>query len=418
MTSSETIKRVRIYLNERDQASGQPLYLAALERLQREGATGATVLRGIAGFGAGQRLRTASASGFSSSPLVIEWVDRIERVGRILPLLDDLLQEALITVEDVRVYRAILRSSGPFGERSVGQLMQHEPASAHPETSLRTALALMLEREQTTLPVVDAQGTIVGILSAADLEQRGGLALPLRLLPVLNETERQALLDSLPERALAEVMTNDIRTVYVESSIPQALNPLIEWGLDNVPVLDREGQLAGLFGTEQALHAAVRAAPTATGAIRDAEPPTPIGLVMQRAVPTVPSSAALATVASLVLSSPERFVVVLDEGKPVGVISDSSLIGQLPGPARAAWLTALRAPALPVQNLDQGDFPTAAQLAMHDTPVLNEQAPQEDALQLMLSGTHMLVLVVNAEGKLQGVLTRRAILRALAQAAA
>jgi PII-like signaling protein len=66
MTSSETIKRVRIYLNERDQASGQPLYLAALERLQREGATGATVLRGIAGFGAGRSDRAGRA--YSTPP--------------------------------------------------------------------------------------------------------------------------------------------------------------------------------------------------------------------------------------------------------------------------------------------------------------------------------------------------------------
>ena len=59
MSGTEPIQRVRIYLNERDQAQEQPLYLAALERLRREGATGATVLRGIAGFGAGSRLRTS-----------------------------------------------------------------------------------------------------------------------------------------------------------------------------------------------------------------------------------------------------------------------------------------------------------------------------------------------------------------------
>ncbi len=106
MSSNESIKRVRIYLNERDLTAGQPLYLAALERLRREGATGATALRGIAGFGAGHRLRTAGIADFSSNPVVIEWVDRSERVLRIMPALDDLLPEALITVEDIRVYRA------------------------------------------------------------------------------------------------------------------------------------------------------------------------------------------------------------------------------------------------------------------------------------------------------------------------
>src|SRR5438045_9699282 len=115
MSSNEPIQRVRIYLNERDMSAGQPLYLATLDRLRREGATGATVLRGIAGFGAGRRLRVTGAADLNTAPVVVEWVDRAERVGRVLPTLDDLLPEALITIEDLRVYRAVLRAGGPFG---------------------------------------------------------------------------------------------------------------------------------------------------------------------------------------------------------------------------------------------------------------------------------------------------------------
>ena len=81
MASNEPVQRVRIYLNERDLAAGQPTYLAALERLRREGATGATALRGIAGFGAGHRIRISGADALTTSPVVIEWVDRAERVA-------------------------------------------------------------------------------------------------------------------------------------------------------------------------------------------------------------------------------------------------------------------------------------------------------------------------------------------------
>src|SRR4051794_33948897 len=99
MPTNEPIQRVRIYLNERDMSEGQPLYLATLDRLRREGATGATALRGIAGFGAGSRVRTAGVADLTAAPIVIEWVDRAERVVRVLPRLDDLLSAALITVE-------------------------------------------------------------------------------------------------------------------------------------------------------------------------------------------------------------------------------------------------------------------------------------------------------------------------------
>src|SRR5262245_25360486 len=116
MPTNELIQRVRIYLSERDMADGQALYMLTLERLRREGATGATALRGIAGFGPGHRTRTVGPSDLNqSAPIVIEWVDRAERVLRVLPTLDALLPNALITVEDLQIYRAALRSAGPFG---------------------------------------------------------------------------------------------------------------------------------------------------------------------------------------------------------------------------------------------------------------------------------------------------------------
>src|SRR5262249_52604084 len=123
-SSHEPIQRVRIYLSERDTSEGRALYLIVLERLQREGATGATAIRGVAGFGPGHRLPTPGPTDLSHSPpVVLEWIDRAERVARVLPLLDDLIPNALITLEDLHVYRAALRSSGRFGERSVGEVM-------------------------------------------------------------------------------------------------------------------------------------------------------------------------------------------------------------------------------------------------------------------------------------------------------
>src|SRR6476619_4288885 len=137
MAGTEPIERVRIYLNERDQAENQPLYLAVLELLLREGATGATVLRGIAGFGAGSRLRTSGIADFTPAPILIEWVDRAERVARVLPMLDDLLPNALITIEDLRAYRAVLRTGGPFGDRTVGQMMARAVATTTRDMPLR-----------------------------------------------------------------------------------------------------------------------------------------------------------------------------------------------------------------------------------------------------------------------------------------
>lgn len=420
MSQSEIIKRVRIYLSERDQAEGQPLYLAALERLRREGATGATALRGVAGFGAGQRLRTSAIGGMNEAPIIIEWVDRAERIARILPLLDELLREALITTEDLRVYRAVLRSSGPFGDRTVGQAMARQPATAQPGMLVRTAVELMLAHDQALLPVVDERGTLLGVCGAAELANRAELALPLRLLPALDEPERTALLGGLPLRSLADVMSADPRTIGVESSIAQALSPLIEWGIDLLPVLDHEGRLAGLLGAEQVLRAAVPESGRMAGAVRDAEPPTPASLVMQRAVPTVPATAPLAAVIEQLLGAPERFLVAIEDGRPRGIITDVGLTSKLAGAPRAAWLAALGLPQpeLPALPEAAGEPGAAALLADASCPIVGTHTPQEQVIGLLLAGAHERLLVAEDDGRLAGVMSRRGLVRALAQASA
>lgn len=98
--------RVRAYFGERDKHHGKSLWKALLEYLRREGAAGATVTRGIAGYGAHSMIHTASIVDLSSDlPLVLEWVDTEERVGRLLPTLEEMLQGGLITIDLVTIAR-------------------------------------------------------------------------------------------------------------------------------------------------------------------------------------------------------------------------------------------------------------------------------------------------------------------------
>lgn len=98
--------RVRAYFGERDKSAGTPLWSALLEHLRREGAAGATVTRGIAGYGAHSKIHAANIVDLSADlPLVLEWVDSKERVDKLLPSIEELLQGGLITVEPVTIVR-------------------------------------------------------------------------------------------------------------------------------------------------------------------------------------------------------------------------------------------------------------------------------------------------------------------------
>jgi len=96
----------RIFIGESDRWQGKPLADALVERLRREGFAGATVLRGLAGFGARSVVHTAHLLELSQDlPLVIEVVDTEEHVKRLEPILDEMVADGLVTLEKVRVLR-------------------------------------------------------------------------------------------------------------------------------------------------------------------------------------------------------------------------------------------------------------------------------------------------------------------------
>ena len=101
--------RLRIYIGEADRWHGRPLYEAIVERLRGEGVAGATVLRGIEGFGKNAHLHTSKLLRLSEDlPIVIDVVDTTDRIRSVLPELDAMVADGVITLEPVEVvaYRA------------------------------------------------------------------------------------------------------------------------------------------------------------------------------------------------------------------------------------------------------------------------------------------------------------------------
>ncbi len=106
-------KQVRIYIGESDQWHGKPLFVAIVERLKQHDVAGATVLRGIEGYGANSRVHTARILRLSEDlPVVIEVVDIAERIERVLPLLDEMVTEGLVTLQDVQVVKYVHSQPG------------------------------------------------------------------------------------------------------------------------------------------------------------------------------------------------------------------------------------------------------------------------------------------------------------------
>ncbi len=97
---------MRIFIGESDRYHKRPLYEVLLELFRKEGFAGATVLKGVAGFGANSVLHTDRLLCLSQDlPVVIEVIDSEEKIENIIPQLDSMLQGGMITLEKARVIR-------------------------------------------------------------------------------------------------------------------------------------------------------------------------------------------------------------------------------------------------------------------------------------------------------------------------
>ena len=114
LTGERTL--MRIHIGERDKYKGKPLYEAIVHLLRERGFAGATVLRGIMGFGATAGIHTEKVLRLSTDlPLVVETVESEEKIQALLPILDEMMGGGLITLEraNVVIYRGEASSGAP-----------------------------------------------------------------------------------------------------------------------------------------------------------------------------------------------------------------------------------------------------------------------------------------------------------------
>lgn len=98
---------MRIFIDEEDRWGKRSLFEAIVETLRSEGIAGATVLKGIEGFGARRELHAARSIDFSSNlPVVIEVAESGEKIRALIPALQSMIAEGLITLEKIRIARS------------------------------------------------------------------------------------------------------------------------------------------------------------------------------------------------------------------------------------------------------------------------------------------------------------------------
>lgn len=406
-------KRLTIYIGESDKWRGKALHIALLETLRTQGMAGATVTRGLSGFGAHSVIRTANILALSVDlPLIVQVIDTPEKIESVLKVIAPMVGEGLITLDDVEVVKYTHRYLNPLpADKRVSDVMTRKVVTLKDTASIAEAWETMLKRLLKALPVLNKDGEVVGILTDEDLLDRAGLEQHLSIAERLDAKMLQAELDGLRSSPLKvrDVMTSPAITIRGDEPLSVAAARMAEHRIKRLPVLDEKGKLIGVLSRVDVLKQVVseeskkRAAKAPRGAART------LGDIMVREIPTIEEEAPLADVVARFLEAGTRRLIVVNEtGQPLGLISDADAVTRVQPAAQRGVMQALRGKrTAPDENV------TAAQIMSGEVLSAPPGALLTEAAHLMLAQKRKWMVVVDADGKTIGLVDRQVLLKAV-----
>jgi len=413
MTSrlSEDAQLLTIFIGESDKWRGQPLYAAILETLKREKIAGATVVRGVAGFGAHSHIHTASILRLSEDlPLCIQVVDKPDRIAHAIDIVGPMVREGLVTVEDLHVVKYTHRYLNPLpADKYVEEVMTREVVTLSPDMSVAEAWQKMLETLIKALPVVNNNGAVVGMLTDGDLLERAGLQ---QRLSVAAKLDVSTLKDEIAGLVASPIMVSNVMskpaiTVHAKDSLGLAAARMAKEGVKRLPVLDENSRLVGVLSRVDVLRLVTEkeakklTAPLGAAiSVRD---------VMSPSIPVVQEKDDLATIVDTMLEGgSHRVIVVNGKGHAIGLISDSDVVARIQPAEQPDVLAALqgkgKAPSSKV---------TAAELMSPGVLTAKPETALVEAVKLMMSPKRKWLVVVDEKNHPLGLVDRHILLRAM-----
>lgn len=419
-----TTRQVWIYIDEGDSQHGRSVAQRIIDTLRAAGCPGATILRGVGGYGVHGVIHSDIIVDVPSHlPLIITFIDRADRIASVLPGLRALVTEGLITITPVEVVQYSHREGGPFPRHlTVADVMTRNVAAVRIDTPIAEIVGLLIDRALRALPVVDADQRVVGIITDGDLLERGGARLPLRiqqLLPLGDRAAQVAALAEQPQRA-ADVMTPDPVTLPAATPLAQAAAVMADRNLKRLPVVDGAGQLVGMvsrFDLLKTVAEGLRQRPEQALRLPDGAPAT-VGALLIADVPTVHRDTPLAETLDRLLETEKRRVVVVDDHQQVvGIITDGDVLRRAARRVQGGVLQRLatwfgggtRPEGLEVAAKGR----TAADIMTSPVFTVTPETPTAAAIGLMMAHKIKRLPVVDGEGRLIGIIGRAALLNAL-----
>jgi CBS domain-containing protein len=263
-------------------------------------------------------------------PVKIEIMLPCSDVNLFLPVLEDMVEEGVISVREISVYSYKTRKYIIPCQLFVNEIMTKHPHSVTSSTPVDQVASLLLSSPFTGVPVVDEKNRPIGIITQGDLIYRADMPLRIGLLNLSDRSYVDEILKSMSGKIAAQVMTPGVVSVSSESKVTEAVQLMVEQHVKRLPVVDQAGVLSGMLSRVDIFHTITKTT-TANKNIADQKIHVKnvrfVSDIMQRDTHTVLPQASVEDVLKIIDTDAIQRVAVVDQDNRFnGLISDRHLL--------------------------------------------------------------------------------------------
>lgn len=413
--------KIEIFTNEEAVHGGAPLYKAVVQYvLGLKIAARCLVARCMEGCYENGEMATQSVLiGSFNMPVRIDIVLPSVQADLILPALEEMVEEGIVTVSEIAVRCHKTRNHLFPRHLKVKDMMTPDPKTVELTTPVSDVVRLLLSSIFTGLPVVDEDGCPRGVISQGDLIYRGGMPARLGLLADSGTGRQDAVLQALAGKKARDIMSPAV-CIGEDQLLTKAVHLMLEKGLKRLPVTGEKGTLTGILSRMDVFRTITRHSPD-WAAFRSQDIPVDnlkyVSGIMRRDVHTVLPDTPVAEVLQMIADNDIQRVAVTDEaGGLLGLISDRDLLAAFSDQKEGIWEYLTGRLPFGQRGRDQTfsrhlAVKTAAEVMQTEPPAVLEDATLDEAIGLMTRKMIKRLPVLDHQGKFKGMISRESLLR-------
>ena len=415
---------VRIYTSEEARYEGKPLSQAILNYVHGlKISARCLVSKAAAGCYENGEIATFGVEVLSyNMPLEITVILPSGEKDAVLPVLERMTEDGIMTVEEKEVLWHKSRKQLIPRQVKVRDIMTAGPVSVPVTAPAVEIIKILAEAGFRGIPVTGSDGRPAGIVTQGDLLRRAGMPLQLGLLTDLAAHHLKVLEKTLSGFSAKDLMSSPVVIVNEEENLSAAVEMMLKNSLKRLPVLDKDGKLAGMLSRLDVFKTILEKTPDWQSLKRSEVILSNVKTVreaMRQDTPVLPPDAPVWDAVKLIETTDiKRVAVVGVDGKLLGLISDSVLLNAFSEHKAGIWDYFVSKLSFTAAGRRNKEFlralraKTAGEIMRTDIFSLREDDPIDEAIKLMVAKQLKRVPVLDKDGVFKGMLTRDSILRA------